>query len=111
MTTIDSRVVGLGFDNKEFESGVKESLQSLKNLSKGLDIKDPGKSFSAISNAVRNVNLGDISDQLANISSKFSAAGVIGFSVISGLTNAAMGLAGSLANAAQSALFKPALEV
>ena len=36
MSTIEDKVVSLKFDNKQFQSGVAESLQSVEKLNTGL---------------------------------------------------------------------------
>lgn len=38
--TIDEKIVKMSFDNKKFESGVKESMNSIKNLKNSLKFKD-----------------------------------------------------------------------
>jgi hypothetical protein len=36
----------MGFDNEQFERGVKTSTQSLENLKKGLDLEKSAKGLS-----------------------------------------------------------------
>ena len=36
MSSIDRRIVGMEFDNKQFEAGIAQSTSSLKNFSKNL---------------------------------------------------------------------------
>lgn len=88
--TVDNRVVEMGFDNKQFESGVQTSLTSLDKLKKGLNLDESSKSLSRLSEAGKLLNLSSIGDGVTNISSKFSALGVIGFTVLQNLTTAAI---------------------
>ena len=45
MSSIDNRIVEMKFDNKQFESGVKDSMSSIDNLKKSLNFKETGKKF------------------------------------------------------------------
>lgn len=88
--TIDNRAVQLGFDNKQFESGVQTSLTSLDKLKKGLDLNEQAKSLQNLSNAGKSFTLGNISEGVQNLSNRFSAFGIIGMTVLQNLTNAAI---------------------
>jgi len=88
--TVDNRIVEMGFNNKEFESGVKQSTESLEKLKKSLDLSDSAKGLNNLSDASRKFSLGHMGEGIQNISSKFSAMGAIGFTVLQNLTNAAI---------------------
>ena len=88
--TIDNRAVNLGFDNKQFESGVKTSISSLDALKKGLDLNEQAKSLQKLGEAGKSFNLSHIADGVQNISNRFSAFGIIGMTILQNLTNAAI---------------------
>jgi len=90
--TIDNRVVEMGFDNKQFETGVKTSVSSLDTLKKSLNLDSSAKSLLNLSNVGKNFSLENIASGVQNVSSKFSALGVIGFTVLQNLTNSAINL-------------------
>jgi tape measure domain-containing protein len=90
MTTVDNRVVGLDFDNKGFETGVKQSSKSIENLKKSLNFEESAKNIGRLSRAGKSFSLATMGEGVQNISSKFSALGVVGFTVIQNLTNAAI---------------------
>ena len=46
MSSIDTRVVQMKFDNKQFESGVKQTLSSLKRLKESLNFKTTSNEFT-----------------------------------------------------------------
>lgn len=48
---VDKRVVEMQFDNKQFESGIQESVKSLGDLKKGLDLEKSAKGLEAIDKA------------------------------------------------------------
>ena len=87
MTVIDRRVVEMGFDNKQFESGVQTSLKTVDSLKKGLNFDESAKSLTNLAAVGRSFSLAGIADGVQNISSKFSAMGVVGFTVLQNLTN------------------------
>lgn len=45
-TNIDDRIVAMRFDNKQFESAVSDSLVTLENLKKNLDMSKAAKTFN-----------------------------------------------------------------
>jgi tape measure domain-containing protein len=89
-STVDNRVVEMAFNNKQFETGVKQSTDSLEGLKKSLDLTEAAKGFDSVNAASKNIKLGPIERGVQSISDKFSAFGVIGFTVLNRLTNAAM---------------------
>jgi len=90
MTTVDNRAVELGFDNKQFESGVKQSTSSLDALKKSLNFDQTSKSLLNLNSAAKGFNLSNIADGVQHVSSRFSALGIIGMTVLQNLTTAAM---------------------
>lgn len=69
MPSVDNRVVEMRFDNKDFETGVSESISSLDKLKSALKMKDTTEGFDEIDRAAESINhkfsaLGTISDQI-----------------------------------------------
>lgn len=90
MSSIDRRVVEMEFDNKQFGKGVKDTLDSLEELKKGLMLDGATKGLQEINRAGQDVDLSGIASGVDHISNRFSALGAIGFTVIQNLTTAAM---------------------
>lgn len=99
-TSIDNRAVQLGFENRQFESGVKSSLDSLSALKKGLDLTESAKSLDKLATSGKSFSLGPIGEGVQSISNRFSALGIIGMTVIQNLTTYVMGLTKKLVEAA-----------
>jgi tape measure domain-containing protein len=99
MTTVDKRVVEMGFDNRQFESGVQTSVKSLDTLKKGLNLDEAARSLSNLANVGKSFTLGGIANGVETISSKFNALGVIGFTVLQNLTNGFITLTENIAKA------------
>ena len=87
---IDERIVEMQFDNKQFESGVKETIKSLDDLKKGLKLEDVTDGFTKLDKAASNINLNPLTNGVEAISQKFSALEVIAVSALARITNQAM---------------------
>lgn len=90
MSTTDNRVVEMQFNNKNFESNVKTTLNSLDSLKKGLNLESSAKSLSNLDKAGKSFSLDGIASGVEALSSKFSAMGIVGITVFQNLTNAAL---------------------
>lgn len=97
-STVDNRVVEMEFNNKQFETGVAQSTKSLDNLKKSLDFTEASKTLSGLDSAGRKLNLGNIGENVQNISDRFSVLGAIGFTVLQRLTNAAIDFGKKMVN-------------
>ena len=98
MSSIDKRIVEMQFNNRGFESGVRTTLASLKQLNEKLKMKDAGKGFEGLSKAASNVNLNGLSSGVETVSAKFSSLGVIAATVLANITNSAMNAGKKLIN-------------
>lgn len=104
MSSVDNRIVILTFDNKDFESNVKTSIDSLDKLKNGLNLKDSAKGLTAISESTKGFSLSGINDAIEATKYRFSTLGVIGATVVSEITKTAMGLGHKLINAVAAPL-------
>lgn len=75
---VDERVVSMKFENEQFESGIKQSEQSVHSFNDSLNNLGKGQALNGIA-----VNVAAISD-------RFSALGIIGKRVLENLTDSAM---------------------
>ena len=96
MSSIDRRVVEMEFDNRQFERGIKDTLNSLEALKKGLTLEGATKGLKGVEEASKRFSLAGIAEGVDNISNRFSALGAIGFTIIQNLTNAAISYAKKL---------------
>ena len=87
------------FDNKNFESGVKTTLSSLKNLNEKLKMNEGSKGLDNISKAASKVNLSGLGQGVETITAKFSSLGVIGATALANITNSAMNAGKNLVSA------------
>lgn len=96
---IDERIVEMRFDNKQFESGIKESMGSLHKLDELLKTNISAKSLDDISKAANNINVSGLNKAIEFINSRFSVLGIAAARVIENLTD---GLVNGLGNAIRS---------
>ena len=96
MSSIDKRIVQMEFDNKNFESGVKTTLSSLKNLNEKLKMSNTSKGLEGISRAAGKVNLNGLSSGVDAVTAKFNALGVMGATALAKITSSAMSAGASL---------------
>jgi tape measure domain-containing protein len=100
MSGIDERVVGMKFDNAQFEAGVKQSLGTMDKLNQSLQLKGASKGFDEVGKAASRLSLQGIAAGVEDIKNKFSAMGVAGVAALATITtkavNAGIQLAKSL---------------
>jgi tape measure domain-containing protein len=88
MSSIDSRVVQMLFDNAAFEKGVATTMASLSRLNDSLKLSGGTSGLEAIdAEASKGLSIGNLANGLDSISSKFSALGVIGVTALANITN------------------------
>ena len=90
MSSIDKRIVQMEFNNQGFESGVRTTLNSLKNLNEKLKMNEGSKGLDNISKAASKVNLNGLGQSVETVKAKFSSLGVVGATVLSNITTSAM---------------------
>lgn len=78
MPTIDNKVVQMTFENKQFERGVQQSLHSLDELKKALDLDKSAASLANLEKVAANFDLSGISSGVDKIADKFTLLGNIG---------------------------------
>ncbi len=78
MPTTDDRVVQMTFKNEQFERGVKESLQSLEQLKKALELDKSAESLSNLERIASSFDISGIAKGIEDIASRFTLVGNIG---------------------------------
>ena len=86
-TTIDSRVVEMRFDNKQFESNVQTSLSTLDKLKSSLSMNGATKGFEQIDSAANKVNMSGLGSAVETVKTQFSALEVMAVTALANITN------------------------
>lgn len=97
--TIDERVVEMRFDNKNFESNVKDTMTTLDKFKQSLNFNGATKGLENIESASKKVTMTGLSSAVETIQNKFSAMEVIGITALANLTNQAVNYGKNLAAA------------
>ncbi len=104
---VDRRVVEMQFDNRDFENNVKDSIESLDELKKSLELEESAKELKAFEKTANNFSLDSLASAAEAVTSKFSILGTIGDQVIRRLTDAAMNAVGKMKNFIESLTIQP----
>mgnify|MGYP002549374572 FL=1 len=96
---IDERVLSMKFDNKQFESGVATSMNTLDRLKAKLNLKGAADGLKNVSSAVKNVDFSPMSTGLETVQAKFSAMEVVAMTAIYRITNSVMNMGKKLVSA------------
>lgn len=97
--TIDERIVQMEFDNVAFEKNAKQTMKTLNNLEKSLNLEDSAKSLEKFQNAANHFSLGNMSSNLDLIAHKLSTIGIVGIAALTRLTNKAIDTGEKMAKA------------
>lgn len=89
-SSIDYRVVEAQFRNGSFEKNIQQSTKSLEAFKKALDLDESAKSLEKLDSAAGMAGLKGLEQQITKVSDKFSAMGVVAFTVLQRITNAAI---------------------
>ena len=96
---IDERILSMKFDNKQFESGVATSMNTLDKLKQKLNLKGAAEGLQNVSSAAKNINFSGVSSGIETVQAKFSAMEVVAMTAISRITNSVITLGKRLASA------------
>lgn len=97
--TVDNRVVEMQFDNKQFESGVRTTLNSLKKLKEGLKLDNATKGFDELDKAAKHISMDHLINSVDIVGKRFTTMGIVAMTAIQNITNSAMAAGKQLVNA------------
>lgn len=90
---IDEKVVEMRFDNKQFEAGASQTINTLQKLKQSLRLNEAAKGFESLDKAANSVRLKGISEGVEKLQKRFSVMGIASMRVIENVTDSLMGLA------------------
>lgn len=90
MSSIDERIVEMRFDNKQFESNIKQTTKSLDDLKKGLDLNASKRGLEELQNAASRFSLAGLAAGVENLGQKFTALSVIGIAALASIASRAV---------------------
>lgn len=90
MSGIDERVVGMKFDNAQFQKGVADTNNSLASLKQGLNLDGAAKSLDGLNAAGSRFSLAGVAAGVDAIGAKFSALSILGITALVNIGNQAI---------------------
>ena len=75
--TVDDRIVSMQFDNAQFEKAVGQTITTLGNLDKALQLENGAKGFENLNKAVGVVSFSKIQNGIESLQDSFSLWGVV----------------------------------
>ena len=88
--TVDDRIVSMQFDNKQFESNVQTSLNTLDKLKQSLKLDGATKGLENIDYAAKRTDMSPLGSAVDSVRTKFSALEVMSITALANITNSAV---------------------
>lgn len=85
---VEERIVSMRFDNKQFEQGVKTTMNSLKNLETATKFKNSASSIDNLQKSLDSINLNGATVQINNFETRLTALQVFAKRTIEKFTDA-----------------------
>lgn len=95
-STIDSRIVTMKFDNKQFESQAKTSLSTLQKIKDAINFKGGSAGLQEAQKAVNGFSLGNMLRGTTAAKLGFVALGTVAVTALSRITSSALQASGSI---------------
>lgn len=89
-SNIDERVVSMKFNNGQFQTGIKQTMDSLANLKSGLNLDASKKGLDDLAASGRNFSLANLADGVDGVSAKFIAMSTIAITALASIANKAI---------------------
>ena len=89
MSSIETRVLNMKFNNQQFEAGCKKTLKTLDSLKKALDFSGAAKGLATLGTQMAKISFDGMATGIAAIEKRFSAMGIVGMTVIQDLVHSA----------------------
>ena len=96
---IEERILQMKFDNKQFESGIQTSLNSLGRLEKGLQLKGATNGLSELDKSMKGLSFDRLANSVDFIASKFTGLGIMGVTAMQNIANSVFNATKNMASA------------
>ena len=87
---VESKVLEMRFDNKQFEANVQTSLNTIEKLKRSLNLTGATKGLENVASAAKNFNMSGMSSAVGTIQAKFSGLEVMAVTALANITNSAV---------------------
>ncbi len=90
MSSVDSRIVTMKFDNGQFEKGAGTTISTLDRLKQALHLPGATKGLENVQDAANRTNLGTLQGGVTKVSAGFTAMATIAITALATITQKAM---------------------
>jgi len=97
MSSIDSRIVTMKFDNKQFQEGAATTMSVLDKLKSALGFSGGSKGLDEVQASANRMNFGHIEGGINSVSAKFIALSTVAITALSNIASKAMAVGTSVA--------------
>ena len=87
---IDEKVVEMRFDNKNFETNVKDTMKTLEVFKKQLQFSGASEGLEEINNYAKKMNFNGLTEAVDTVKVSFSALEVMAITALTNITNSAV---------------------
>ena len=87
-TSVENHIVKMEFDNKNFEQGAQETLNSIEKLKESIKFEGAAQGLDELSNSIKNVNVDSLSKAADEASNSFSKMEVFALTALVRISNA-----------------------
>ena len=94
-SSIDQRIVSMKFDNAQFESGAKQSIETLDKLKQSVDLGKSANGLKELGNAANSFSVSHIEQGLSSLGRGFSVLQIAAITAISNITTSLMNKLGN----------------
>jgi tape measure domain-containing protein len=93
MSSVEDKIVGMKFDNKQFEPAAKQTLSTLDRLKAALNFGGvKNKGLEDIQASANKFSLGNVMNAASQVGGKFSAMSVLAIGALASIANRAVGV-------------------
>lgn len=96
MSTVDSRIVTMKFDNSQFERGASTTISTLDRLKQALGLNGATKGLEQVQDAANRTNLSGLEGGITKINAGFAAMATIAVTALATITQKAMSVGAQL---------------
>lgn len=96
----ETRILEMQLENKDFEDGIRKTIQSLESLEEKLNLKNAGDGFEKVSAAANSIQMSHLESGLDEVTNKFTLMGQVGLQVLERISNKVVNLGESIIKAA-----------
>lgn len=90
MSSVDNRIVKMGFDNTSFKQKVGETIGVLGKLGETLKLAEGVKGLENVANSAKGINLRPLSTSAEEVSNRLSLMGIVGVTALVNVANQAV---------------------